>query len=131
MFFLGRLKINYMFIFQENLCLKNSVCCLYINSANKLLLGFLLTAFFVKNPISSLIISHGYTNYKNFKFCHKQSKIKKRFSHYCMKCNIPVLASHFDLSFSSCRLVTYVCRYQDLTRMSTNTDTIYFLILST
>lgn len=67
-----------MFIFQENLCPQHFVCCLYINSANRLLLGFLLTAFLLR-ALNPLYLFHMDIQIIKitFKFCHKQSKIKK------------------------------------------------------
>lgn len=67
-----------MFIFQENLCPKHSVCCLYIDSAYRLLFGFLLTAFLLRT-LNPLYLFHMDTQIIKitFKFCHKQSKIKK------------------------------------------------------
>lgn len=78
MFFLVQQKIKYMFIFQENLCPQHSVCCLYINSANRLLLGFLLTVVFLLRTLNPQWLFN--INIQNiritFKFCHKQSKKK-------------------------------------------------------
>lgn len=77
-FYLGQLKINYMFIFQENLCPQHFVCCLYINSANRLLLGFHLTVVFLLRTLNPQWLFHMNIQHirVTFKFCHKQSKKK-------------------------------------------------------
>lgn len=77
MFNLGQLKINYMLIFQEMLCPKHSVCCLYIDSAYRLLLGFLLSAFLLRTLNPQWLFHMNIQNIRiTFNFCHKQSTTK-------------------------------------------------------
>lgn len=110
MFYLGQLKINYMFIFQENLCPQHFVCCLYINSANRLLFGFHLTVVFLLRTLNPQWLFHMNIQHirVTFKFCHKQSKKKFTLLHAMQYTNS---CKSFWLSFPFRHLVTNVCLF--------------------
>lgn len=86
---------------------KHSVCCLYINSANRLLLGFLLTVVFLLRTLNPQWLFN--INIQNiritFKFCHKQSKKKFTLLHAMQYTNS---CKSFWLSFPFRHLVTNV-----------------------